>query len=59
MHPLEAMSKGSSAMAKLRPHVEEIMRRDDVGWEQALGRVSHDPSLYGLVQTYKEELRAG
>lgn len=55
VHPLTKMAARSPAIAKLKPRVEEVMRRDGVGYEQALGRVKRDPANFELVEAYRAE----
>lgn len=54
---LTEMAKASPALAKLKPHVEQVMSRDGVEFEVALGKVAGDPARYADVQAYMREQR--
>lgn len=58
VHPLAKAAADSPAFEELLPYIEEIMRTERVGHEEAIGKAASNPGLWPLVEAYREEQRS-
>jgi hypothetical protein len=58
MHPVSKMSEESEVLSEYEADVLEVMSRDRVSHEVAIGKIARDPAYHVLKAKYRAEQRA-